>query len=77
MKSYQPRRGRLTADQTATLLGITRTNLRLLVHRGKLHRVGGSPRRPEFDVAEVAALQAAREERSGGPTFTQVRGNSA
>ena len=65
MESYQPRQGRLTAEQTATLLGITRENLRLLVHRGQLHRVGGSPRRPQFDVTEVTALHAARAQRAG------------
>lgn len=77
MESYQPRRGRLTAEQTATLLGISRENLRLLVHRGRLHRAGGSPRRPEFDVAEVTALNAARRSASGTPALVQVRDNSA
>ena len=76
MESYQPRRGRLTAEQTATLLGISRANLRLLVHRGQLHRVGGSPRRPEFDVEEVTALHAARTERSG-QTLLQPERHSA
>ncbi|MFF7259485.1 hypothetical protein ACFZCL_04215 [Streptomyces sp. NPDC008159] len=67
MESYQPRQGRLTAEQTATALGISRENLRLMVHRGKLRRAGGSPRRPEFDVQDVLALHAARMERSGQP----------
>lgn len=65
MEFYQPRQGRLTAEQTATLLDVSRENLRLLVHRGHLHRVGGTRYRPQFDVAEVTALHAARLERSG------------
>ena len=73
MESYQPRRGRLTAEQTATLLGVSRENLRLLVHRGKLHRVGGSPRRPEFDVQEVTALHADRLKRSDQPVLQPER----
>lgn len=71
MESYQPRQGRLTAEQTAMLLGITRENLRLLVHRGQLHRVGGSPRRPQFDVAEVTDLHATRMQRTNSPALTQ------
>jgi hypothetical protein len=73
METYQPRRGRLTAEQTASLLGISRENLRLLVHRGKLHRAGGSPRRPEFDVKEVTALHATRLQRSGQPILQPER----
>jgi hypothetical protein len=73
MESYQPPQGRLTADQTATLLGITRENLRVLVHRGQLQRVGGSPRRPQFDVKQVTALHATRLERSGQPVIQPER----
>lgn len=73
METYQPRRGRLTAEQTASLLGVSRENLRLLVHRGKLHRAGGSPRRPQFDVEEVTALHADRMQRSGQPILQPER----
>ncbi|MGW0821817.1 hypothetical protein [Streptomyces sp. NPDC002845] len=65
MELNHPPRGRLTAAQTATLLGVTRENLRLLVHRGKLTHVGGTPRRPLYDANEVAALHATRAEHSG------------
>lgn len=71
MESYQPRQGRLTAEQTAMLLGITRENLRLLVYRGQLHRVGGTPRRPQFDVTEVTDLHATRMQRSGATALMQ------
>ncbi|WP_059081614.1 helix-turn-helix domain-containing protein [Streptomyces scabiei] len=76
MESYQPPQGRLTAEQTATLLGITRGNLRLLVRRGHLHHAGGTRYRPQFDVAEVTALHAARTQRSGQPV-TQPERHSA
>ena len=76
MESYQPRQGRLTAEQTAILLGITRENLRLLVHRRQLHRVGGSPRRPQFDVEEVTALHAARMQRTNATAPAQPSRNA-
>ncbi|MDX3294624.1 hypothetical protein PV569_13000 [Streptomyces scabiei] len=76
MESYQPPQGRLTAEQTAMLLGVTRGNLRLLVRRGHLHHAGGTRYRPQFDVAEVTALHAARMEPSGQP-LTQPECHSA
>ncbi|MGW0566090.1 hypothetical protein [Streptomyces tauricus] len=59
--------GRLDADQAAKLLGVTRGNLRLLVHRGQLQRTGGTERHPQFDIEAVSALYAERAARSGRP----------
>lgn len=66
MTRYVPP-GRLDADQAAALLGVTRGNLRLLVHRGKLQASGGTDRHPQFDIEAVSALYAERASRSGRP----------
>lgn len=66
MTRYVPP-GRLDADQTATVLGVSRGNLRLLVHRGHLTRVGGTERHPQYDLEAVNALYAERAIRSGRP----------
>ncbi|MFH9977929.1 hypothetical protein ACH4ND_01450 [Streptomyces sp. NPDC017179] len=63
MESQIIRPGYLTAHQTARLLGIGLGGVRLLVHRGQLHRAGGSPRQPWYAVDEVTALAAKRAER--------------
>lgn len=60
MESTNLRPGRLTAHQTAQLLGIGLGGVRLLVHRGKLKRSGGTPRQPWYAVEDVAALAAER-----------------
>jgi hypothetical protein len=52
--------GYMTAHQVADTLGIKLTGVRDLVHRGHLHRVGGSPRQPRYDSDRVFALLAAR-----------------
>ncbi|MFF3891377.1 hypothetical protein [Streptomyces sp. NPDC001914] len=69
MSPYVPP-GHLDAEQTATLLGITRGNLRILVHRGHLTPAGGTDRHPHFRLTDVDALyaqRAARSQRPGGP----------
>ncbi|MEL3944862.1 hypothetical protein [Streptomyces sp. LNU-CPARS28] len=66
MTRYVPP-GRLSADQAATLLGITRGNLRILIHRGQLTRTGGTERHPQFDIEDVSTLYADRAARSGQP----------
>jgi hypothetical protein len=63
MESLIIRPGHLTAHQTAKQLGITLGGVRLLVHRGQLHRSGGTPRQPWYAVSDVAALLAKRQQR--------------
>jgi hypothetical protein len=60
MESTNLRPGHLTAHQTAQQLGITLEGVRQLVHRGRLHRSGGTPRQPWYAVNDVATLQAER-----------------
>ncbi|MFB7360477.1 hypothetical protein [Streptomyces gardneri] len=60
MESQIIRPGYLSAHQTARVLGIGLGGVRLLVHRGQLHHVGGSPRQRWFAVDEVTALAAKR-----------------
>ncbi|MGW0942920.1 hypothetical protein ACWD4O_10260 [Streptomyces sp. NPDC002623] len=60
MESQIIRPGYLTAHQTARVLGITLGGVRLLVHRGQLARVGGTPRQPWYAASDVAALAAKR-----------------
>ncbi|WP_405924872.1 hypothetical protein [Streptomyces sp. NBC_00035] len=57
--------GHLDAEQTATLLGITRGNLRILVHRGHLTASGGTDRHPHYRLEDVKALHRERAARSG------------
>lgn len=64
MESLNIRPGHLTAHQTARQLGITLGGVRLLVHRGQLHRSGGTPRQPWYAVTDVAALVAKRAART-------------
>ncbi|MBW8701872.1 hypothetical protein MBT84_19890 [Streptomyces sp. MBT84] len=64
MESQNIRPGHLTAHQTARALGISLGGVRLLVHRGQLHRSGGSPRQPWYTVQDVTALAAKRRERA-------------
>ncbi|MGW0795172.1 hypothetical protein [Streptomyces sp. NPDC002692] len=66
MTQYVPP-GHLDAEQTATLLGVTRGNLRILVHRGRLATAGGTARHPHFLLADVEALYAERAAASGQP----------
>ncbi|WP_392967202.1 hypothetical protein [Streptomyces sp. LN245] len=66
MSQYVPP-GHLDAEQTATLLGITRGNLRILVHRGQIATAGGTDRHPHFRLEDVEALYAERAARSGRP----------
>ena len=66
MTQYVPP-GHLDAEQTATLLGVTRGNLRILVHRGQLHTSGGTDRHPHYLLEDVEALYAERAARSGHP----------
>ncbi|MFB6962374.1 hypothetical protein ACFCYB_36700 [Streptomyces sp. NPDC056309] len=60
MESQIIRPGYLTAHQTVRVLGISLGGVRLLVHRGQLHRAGGSPRQPWYAVDGVTALAAKR-----------------
>lgn len=60
MESPYIRPGHLTADQTRQALGISAGALRNLVYRGRLQRVGGSERYPEFATHDVAAIAAQR-----------------
>ncbi|MBL3670623.1 hypothetical protein JL475_32580 [Streptomyces sp. M2CJ-2] len=60
MESQIIRPGYLTAHQTARVLSISLGGVRLLVHRGQLHRAGGSPRQPWYAVEDVQALAAKR-----------------
>lgn len=55
MESLISRPGRMTAHQVAEQLGISLGAVRLLVHRGRLTRVGGTPRQPWYDTADVTA----------------------
>lgn len=64
MESQNIRPGHLTAHQTAQQLGITLGGVRLLVHRGQLHRSGGTPRQPWYAVQDVATLAAKRSART-------------
>ena len=64
MESQMIRPGHLTAHQVAQQLGITLGGVRLLVHRGQVHRSGGTPRQPWYAVTDVAALVAKRQQRS-------------
>ncbi|MGW3410261.1 hypothetical protein [Streptomyces sp. NPDC000888] len=57
--------GHLDAEQTATLLGVTRGNLRILVHRGHLKTSGGTDRHPLYKIEDVKALHHERATRSG------------
>ncbi|MGW6210953.1 hypothetical protein [Streptomyces sp. NPDC055109] len=66
MSQYVPP-GYLDAEQTATLLGVARGNLRILVHRGQLEAKGGTTRHPHFLLADVEALYEERAHRSGQP----------
>lgn len=66
MTQYVPP-GHLDADQTAALLGVTRGNLRVLVHRGHLTASGGTDRHPHYALEDVEALYALRTARSGCP----------
>nr|WP_254407315.1 hypothetical protein [Streptomyces sp. GMY02] len=52
--------GHLTAHQTANALGIGLGGVRLLVHRGRLKRAGGTERHPYYASSDVTALIAAR-----------------
>ncbi|MEU5091707.1 hypothetical protein [Streptomyces sp. NPDC021356] len=64
MESQIIRPGYLTAHQAASVLGVTLTGLRSIVHRGQLARAGGSPRQPWYTVADVTALAAKRAARA-------------
>lgn len=64
MESQMSRPGHLTAHQTASLLGVTLTGLRSIVHRGHLTRSGGTPRQPWYAAKDVAALAAQRAPRA-------------
>ena len=64
MESQIIRPGHLTAHQVATQLGISLGGVRLLVHRGRLKRSGGTARQPWYAVDDVAALLAKRAERA-------------
>jgi hypothetical protein len=68
MQSHFARSGRLTAQQAATLLGVTLGNLRVLVHRGQLQRAGGTRYQPQYALADVTALYAARNAGQSAPT---------
>ncbi|MCX4974236.1 hypothetical protein [Streptomyces sp. NBC_00620] len=59
--------GHLDAEQTATLLGVTRGNLRILVHRGHLKPSGGTDRHPLYKIDDVKRLHNERATRSGHP----------
>ncbi len=48
--------GYMSAHQVAAQLDIGLGGVRQLVHRGQLHRAGGSPRQPWYDTEEVLAL---------------------
>jgi hypothetical protein len=63
MHQLYARPGHLTAEQTRQALGITAGALRNLVYRKKIATSGGTPRHPQFAVADVAALAAKRQER--------------
>lgn len=54
------RPGKLTAHQVAALLDISLGGVRQLVRRGQLHRAGGTPRQPWYDLDEVTALNTSR-----------------
>ncbi|QFZ75085.1 hypothetical protein GFH48_19045 [Streptomyces fagopyri] len=56
--------GRYTTRDVARALGTSTGAVRNLVYRGRLKRVGGTERHPQYAVSEVAALLADRQERS-------------
>ncbi|MET9876563.1 hypothetical protein ABZZ36_18340 [Actinacidiphila glaucinigra] len=53
--------GYMSAHQVAQQLDITLGAVRILVHRGRLHRAGGTPRQPWYDSDEVDALLQSRQ----------------
>jgi hypothetical protein len=53
--------GYMSAHQVAQQLGITLGAVRLLVHRGRLNRAGGTTRQPWYDTTEVVGLQRDRQ----------------
>ncbi|MFE1925814.1 hypothetical protein ACFW91_24985 [Streptomyces asoensis] len=75
MQSHYAPPGRLTSQQAATLLGITTTNLRVIVHRGQLKRAGGTRYRPQYALEDVNALSIARAANHGtqGPPAQPVK----
>ncbi|MET9099958.1 hypothetical protein [Streptomyces antibioticus] len=64
MHQHHAPHGRLTAQETAMLLGITMANLRVIVHRGQLRRAGGTRYRPQYALDDVTALHATRAART-------------
>lgn len=57
--------GIIDSEVAAMLLGISKNNLRQLVHRKQLVPVGRQKRRSTFHLADVMALQARRGESVG------------
>lgn len=52
--------GIIDSEVTAMLLGISKNNLRQLVHRKQLVPIGRQKRRSTFRLADVMALQTRR-----------------
>lgn len=53
--------GCMSAHQVARTLDITLSGVRDLVARGRLTRIGGSPRQPWYDIDQVRAIARTRE----------------
>jgi hypothetical protein len=57
--------GIIDSEVAAMLLGISKNNLRQLVHRKQLMPTGRQKRRSQFLLADVLALQTRRGDSSG------------
>lgn len=57
--------GIIDSEVAAMLLGISKNNLRQLVHRKQLVPTGRQKRRSQFLLADVLALQTHRSDSSG------------
>jgi DNA-binding transcriptional MerR regulator len=57
--------GVIDSEVAAMLLGISKNNLRQLVHRKQLVPTGRQKRRSLFTLADVLALQTRRSDSSG------------
>jgi hypothetical protein len=57
--------GIIDSEVAAMLLGISKNNLRQLVHRQQLVPTGRQKRRSQFLLADVLALQTRRSDSSG------------
>jgi hypothetical protein len=57
--------GIIDSEVAAMLLGISKNNLRQLVHRKQLVSTGRQKRRSQFLLADVLALQTRRSDSSG------------